>query len=222
MTRVSERVQVEVPVRTAYDRWTQFEEFPSFMQSVRSVEQLDDHNLRWTVDAAGRAVSFETEITEQSTSGPMHAGAVDFHRLGDTTTEIAVEIDVDETGVPGVAAAERTVLERRMRHDLERFRQLAEQRVAEAGWRGEIRPAGSGEGMTAIDKVATGLVSVGALNAGLAAATGRDLVSRLVDRGVASRPSLATRIVLGLVGAAGAYSLARFARLAARRKRSAT
>ena len=84
MSLVEESILVAVPVREAYDQWTQFEEFPRFMRHVERIEQLDDTHLHWTVNVAGHREEFDAEITEQipdariawrSTSGPSHAGA---------------------------------------------------------------------------------------------------------------------------------------------------
>ena len=211
MPRLEERVTVEAPVRAVYDRWTQFEEFPRFMSSVEEIRQLDDTHLHWKVDVAGRKTEFDAEITEQipdariawkSTSGTQHAGAVDFHRLNDRQTEIAVVIE-GEPGSAGATPVTDALLRRRLRGDLERFRSLVEEQGRPAaGWRGEVRPQGSGQGMTAVDKVATGLVTVGSLNWGLVALARTDLVGTLLTGSRFGRTNAASRVVYGLVGAA--------------------
>ena len=158
MTRVAWSVTVEAPVKAVYDAWTQFEEFPSFMTGVERVEQLDDRHLRWHVDIAGRRASFDAEVTEQipdarvawkSLTEPSHSGAVDFHRLDDEVTEIDVMMDVSEEALPGESAGGDSVASRRfeqvVKADLVRFKHLVESSEPASGWRGEVRPEGSGE-----------------------------------------------------------------------------
>src|SRR5690349_4086915 len=92
MSSTEESVEVEVPVRTAYDQWTQFEEFPRFMEGVKAVRQVDDTHLEWSAEIAGVEKQWTAEITEQTpdqriawraTSGAENAGVVTFHRLDD-------------------------------------------------------------------------------------------------------------------------------------------
>lgn len=221
MTRVAQRITIEQPVRAVYDTWTRFEEFPRFMESVERVEQLDDTHLRWHVDIAGERATFDAEITEQvpdtriawrATSGPEHAGVVDFHRLDDAVTEVDVAMDVDLDGLEKQAPAPAGRLEQVLADDLGRFKRLLEtDGAAASGWRGEVRPRASGERMTTVDKIANSIVTVGALNWGLVALARLDVVGRLLGRGAFGRTSLASRLAYGLVGAAGAYTLARLA-----------
>src|ERR671913_2588482 len=108
MSKIESSIDVDVPVRVAYDQWTQFEEFPRFMDSVESVTQLDDTHLRWKAKIAGVEKEWEAEITQQepdqrvawtSTTGAKNAGAVDFHRVDDNATRITLTMDVDPEGV---------------------------------------------------------------------------------------------------------------------------
>jgi uncharacterized membrane protein YuzA (DUF378 family)/ribosome-associated toxin RatA of RatAB toxin-antitoxin module len=228
MARVERSVTVEAPVREVYDTWTQFEQFPEFMSSVDRIQQLDDKRLRWHVDVGGRALTFDTEITEQipdariawrSTTEPVHSGAVDFHRLDDRRTEVDVLMEVAPEGIAAVVPGAEAVAETRLEHvvdgDLRRFKDVVERRGPSArGWRGEIRPTASGETMTMLDKVATGLVTVGALNWGLVGLARLDLVGRLLARRSFGQTNGRSRLVYGLVGAAGLYSTVRFAMLA--------
>ena len=96
-----------MPVRVAYDQWTQFEAFPKFMDGVSSVSQLDNERLHWIVDIAGVTREFDTTITEQipdervawtTTSGPSHAGVVTFHTIDDTTTCVTLQMDFEPEG----------------------------------------------------------------------------------------------------------------------------
>ena len=66
MSQIIESIEVDVPVRVAYDQWTQFEEFPRFMEAVEKVEQLDDTTLRWTAEIAGVKKTWKASITEQT------------------------------------------------------------------------------------------------------------------------------------------------------------
>src|SRR5215210_1814149 len=107
MSNIQESVDVEVPVRTAYDQWTQFEEFPTFMEGVEAVTQLDDTHLHWVADIAGVRREWDAEITEQhpdervawrASNGTENAGVVTFHRLSDERTRVMLQLDVDPQG----------------------------------------------------------------------------------------------------------------------------
>jgi uncharacterized membrane protein len=149
MANITESVDVSVPVRTAYDQWTQFEEFPSFMEGVERVEQVTDTKTRWTTKIAGREKSFEADVTEQtpdqriawaSQDGPEHAGVVTFHRLDDERTRVTLQMDYEPEGVVEKAGDALGLVKRRVTGDLERFRELIEARGSESGaWRGEVR-----------------------------------------------------------------------------------
>jgi uncharacterized membrane protein len=149
VTKVVESIDVKVPVRTAYNQWTQFEEFPRFMDAVESVKQLDDTKLHWTADVAGKRKEWDAKITEQipdervawtSTSGAKNAGVVTFHRLDDNKTRITLQMEVDPEGPVENAGAALGVLQRQVKGDLERFEKFIEERGQETGaWRGEVR-----------------------------------------------------------------------------------
>jgi uncharacterized membrane protein len=149
MTKTIEQsIDVNVPVRTAYNQWTQFEEFPDFMQGVEYVHQIDDAHLRWKADIGGTSHEWEAEITEQrpdervawrTTSGKGHSGVVTFHRLGEDRTRIMVQLDWEPEGVMESAGSALGFDERRVKGDLERFTELIESRGTETGaWRGEV------------------------------------------------------------------------------------
>lgn len=149
MSQVEESIEVGVPVSTAYNQWTQFEEFPRFMEGVEAIEQIDDTHTRWRVNVAGREEEFTAEITEQipdtrvawtTTHGPKHGGAVDFHKLADDRTQLMVVMDAQEQGLAGQAADALGLVRRRVRGDLERFKEMIESRGEETGaWRGEVQ-----------------------------------------------------------------------------------
>jgi uncharacterized membrane protein len=148
MANVVESIDVNVPVRTAYNQWTQFEEFPRFMEGVKSVKQIDDTHLRWSAEIAGQDKQWEAEITEQhpdervawqATSGAPNAGVVTFHRLDDNTTRVTLQMDVEPEGPIEIAGTFLGFLQRRVKGDLERFKKFIQGRGVETGaWRGEV------------------------------------------------------------------------------------
>ena len=148
MPTIEESIEVNVPVSTAYNQWTQFEEFPQFMEGVESVTQLDDTHLRWVADIAGRRHEWEAEITEQhpdhrvawrATDGKNNGGVVTFHRIADDTTRIMVQMDYETEGVVEGVGSALGADDRRVKGDLARFKELIESRGVETGaWRGEV------------------------------------------------------------------------------------
>jgi uncharacterized membrane protein len=147
MPRFEDSIDVAVPVRTAYDAWTQFEDFPRFMDGVERVVQLGDKHLEWTAKVAGREKRWTAEITDQtpdiriawkSISGAENAGAVLFQPLGPDHTRVTLKLDADAEGPVETAGAAVGLLERRVKGDLERFREHVERSGAPEGWRGEI------------------------------------------------------------------------------------
>ncbi|MFI7022036.1 SRPBCC family protein [Micromonospora sp. NPDC049900] len=148
MSGVTEHVDVAVPVRTAYDQWTQFEEFPHFMEGVEEVRQLSDTLTHWTVEIAGVKREFDAEITEQlpdervawhSTGGTKHAGVVTFHRLDEQNSRVSLQLEFDPQGVLEQAGDKLGVVDRRAKGDLQRFKQFIERRGQETGsWRGTV------------------------------------------------------------------------------------
>ena len=149
MANIERSVQVDVPVRTAYDQWTQFEEFPRFMEGVKEVRQLDDTHLRWRAEIAGKDEEWDAVIAEQipdervswhSTSGAHNAGVVTFHRIADGVTRVMLQIDYEPEGMVGHAGNMLGMVSRRVEGDLERFKKFIEERGrATGGWRGEVR-----------------------------------------------------------------------------------
>jgi uncharacterized membrane protein len=148
MATVTKSIDVNVPIQTAYNQWTQFEDFPHFMEGVKSVKQLDDTHLHWLAEIAGVEKEWDAEITEQhpdervawkSTSGPRHAGVVRFHRLDDDTTRVTLQMDVRPEGPIESIGVAIGALDRRVEGDLDRFKQFMEARGRETGaWRGEV------------------------------------------------------------------------------------
>ena len=149
MATVEKSVTVNVPVRTAYNQWTQFEEFPQFMEGVKSIRQLDDKNLLWRAQIGPKEEEWKAEIMEQipdqriawrSTSGAQNGGVVTFHRLDENSTRIMLQLEYDPEGVVENVGDALGFVSRRVEGDLERFKKFIESRQQPTGaWRGEIQ-----------------------------------------------------------------------------------
>ena len=146
MSTIVESIDVEVPVGTAYDQWTQFESFPQFMEGVKSVRQLDDTTLEWVAEIAGREERWKARITEQepdqrvawtATEGAKNAGVVTFHRLAEGRTRVTLQLEVEPEGPIETIGDALGIVQRRVKGDLERFKAFIEDRGAASGaWRG--------------------------------------------------------------------------------------
>jgi uncharacterized membrane protein len=149
MSTIEQSIEVHVPVRTAYNQWTQFETFPQFMEGVDSVEQLDDTHLHWVADIAGVRREWDAEITEQTpdqrvawraTDGTENAGVVTFHHISDDTTKVMLQLEFDPEGFVEHAGDALGFVRTRTKGDLERYKSFVEARGAETGeWRGEVK-----------------------------------------------------------------------------------
>ncbi len=148
MATIEKSILVDVPVRIAYDQWTQFESFPKFMDGVKEVRQLDDKHLYWHADLAGKDVTWNAEITEQvpdkriswhSTSGARNDGTVSFQPEGSDRTRVTLGLDYDPQGVTEDVGSAVGVPSRTVEGDLKRFKDYIESRQSPTGgWRGEI------------------------------------------------------------------------------------
>jgi uncharacterized membrane protein len=148
MASITKSIDVSVPVRVAYDQWTQFEEFPRFMEGVQEVQQLDDERLHWIAEIAGNQEEWDARITEQtpdqriawtSTTGAKNAGVVTFHHISDSQTRVTLQLDYEPEGVVESVGDALGFVERRVQGDLERFKEFIESRQVPTGaWRGEI------------------------------------------------------------------------------------
>jgi uncharacterized membrane protein len=148
METIKETIEVSVPVSTAYNQWTQFEDFPKFMEGVKSVEQLDDTHLRWVAEVSGETRDWQAEIVEQApdqriawravdVNGPN--GLVTFEPLGESTTLVTVEMSYEPDGLKEQLGAKIGLDTRQVKEDLERFKTLVETMGSETGaWRGEV------------------------------------------------------------------------------------
>ena len=149
---IEQSIEVGVPVSTAYNQWTQFEEFPKFMDNVEEVRQIDDTHLHWVAEFGGNRHEWDAEITEQTpdqrvawknTTGKDNAGAVTFHRLDDDTTRVMVQMDFVPEDLKEKVGDMLGVPERQVKADLERFKELIESLPRETGaWRGEVEQNG--------------------------------------------------------------------------------
>ncbi|WP_413451735.1 SRPBCC family protein [Georgenia phoenicis] len=149
MSQVQESIDVDVPVSTAYNQWTQFESFPQFMEGVESITQVTDTLNRWVTTVGGQRREFNTEITEQhpderiawrSVGGDVHhAGVVTFHRLSDTTTRVMIQIDWEPSDAKEKVGSALGFDTRQVKADAARFKEFIEKRGVESGgWRGDV------------------------------------------------------------------------------------
>ncbi|MFD4194446.1 MULTISPECIES: SRPBCC family protein [Amycolatopsis] len=149
MSTITESVDVNVDVRTAYNQWTQFESFPEFMEGVEEIRQLDDTHTHWVTKIGGAKREFDATITEQhpdervawrSDSGPSHAGVITFHRIDDRKTRVTAQMDIDPEGFVEQAADKLGILDRRVHGDMERFKAFIEKRGGQetGAWRGDV------------------------------------------------------------------------------------
>jgi len=148
MSTVEKSIDVEVPVSTAYNQWTQFESFPQFMEGVDRIDQTSETQTHWVTSIGGVTREFDAEITEQhpdervawtTLDGPKQAGVVTFHRLDVNRTRVMLQMDFQPEGAVEQAGDKLGFVTRRVQGDLERFKKFIEQRGTESGgWRGDV------------------------------------------------------------------------------------
>ena len=149
MSTIEESIEVDAPISTVYNQWTQFEEFPRFMDGVEEIRQLDDTHMHWVAEFGGSRHEWDAEITEQkpdervawkNTSGTKNAGVVTFHRLDEDSTKVMVQMDFVPEGIKEKLGDAIGAPDRRVRGDLERFKELLEARGEATGaYRGEVK-----------------------------------------------------------------------------------
>jgi uncharacterized membrane protein len=148
MSQIEQSIEVNVPISTAYNQWTQFEDFPRFMEDITEVRQLDDTHLHWKAEIVGKTVEWDAEITEQkpdervawkSTSGKPNAGVVTFHPLSDTSCKVTAQMDYEAEGIVEKIGSALGAGELRVKADLESFKVMVEERSrATEAWCGEV------------------------------------------------------------------------------------
>jgi len=148
VSTIEQSVDVEVPVRTAYNQWTQFEDFPRFMEGIEAVKQVTDTKLHWVAKIAGARREWDAQITEQTpdqriawkaTSGSQNDGVVTFHRIDDGHTRVMLQLDFDPEGFVETAGDMLGIVRARTHGDMDRFKDFIEGRGVETGaWRGEV------------------------------------------------------------------------------------
>ena len=161
---VQDSIEIDVPISTAYNQWTQFEEFPRFMKDVEEVRQIDDTHLHWRANIAGKPVEWNSEITTQipdrriswrSTSGPPNSGAVTFDRVTDHRTRVTLRMSYRAPGIAEKVGDALGVVRAELSGNLHRFADFIQDRQRETGaWRGTVgggttMAGGSGGGTTA-------------------------------------------------------------------------
>jgi uncharacterized membrane protein len=149
MATAQQSIDVNAYVSDAYNQWTQFEDFPQFMNAVQEIRQIDDRNLHWKVKIDGVQREFDAEITEQlpderiawrSTGGTQHAGVVTFHKLDDDKTRVMLQLDMEPESLVEKAGEKLGFVERQVKQDLDSFKKLIEERSGRptGEWRGEV------------------------------------------------------------------------------------
>jgi uncharacterized membrane protein len=150
MERIEKTIEVQQPVRTVYNQWTQFEEFPQFMAGVKEVKQLDDTHVHWHAEIWGKDKEWDAEITQQvpdqciawrSTSGDApNAGTVRFEPLSADRTRVKLTMEYEPQGAVENVGDALGVLSARVESTVKDFKKFIESRGAETGgWRGEVR-----------------------------------------------------------------------------------
>ena len=148
MERIEKSIEVNCPLRTVYNQWTQFEEFPKFMSGVKEVRQIDDTHVHWHAEVWGKDKEWDAEITEQvpderiswqSISGTPNSGTVRFQRLGPDLTAVQLVMAYEPEGAIEKAGDTLGVLSARVQETVEDFKEFIEKRDQETGgWRGEV------------------------------------------------------------------------------------
>jgi uncharacterized membrane protein len=148
MQTIVNYVDVFVPVQTVYNQWTQFEDFPKFMDGVENVTQLDDTHLHWVGNVGGKTIEWDATISEQvpdkrivwySDNGALHSGIVSFNPVGPAFTRVTLRIDYEPEGIVEETGDKLGFLSRRVEEDLKRFKEFIEARGDETGaWRGTV------------------------------------------------------------------------------------
>ena len=149
MEKIDKSIEIERPLRTVYNQWTQFEDFPRFMKGVKKVTQLDDQRLHWEAEIGGKNKEWDVRITDQipdqliawqSEGGEYSSGTVKFVATDTSRTRIDLQILYEPLGLVEPAGDAVAIVSGRIETDLQRFRAFIENLRQETGaWRGSIR-----------------------------------------------------------------------------------
>lgn len=159
-TKVEKSIMVNVPVSTAYNQWTQFEDFPQFMSGITSVTHLSDDRLEWVAEIAGVRRKWEARILEQvadqkvawaATEGATNAGSVTFEDVGGGQTSVHLSLEYEPEGLVEKIGDKLNVVENQAEGDLDRFKAFIEaEGYATGAWRGSVSSQG-GVGTPGVD-----------------------------------------------------------------------
>ena len=149
MGKVEQSIDVNAPLSTVYNQWTQFEEFPRFMTGVKEVKQLDDTHVHWHAEIWGKDKEWDAEITEQvpdqriswrSTSGDApNGGTVRFEPIGTDATRVRLAMEYEPQGMTEKVGDAVGIMSARVQNSVENFKKYIESRGTESGaWRGEV------------------------------------------------------------------------------------
>jgi uncharacterized membrane protein len=149
MSATEQTIEVEAPIRTVYNQWTQFASFPKFMHGVERVDQKRDDLVHFVVRIGGHTVEYDAEITAQvpdkcvswqSKAGRETGGEVRFEKIDDNHTRVHLKLGYEPVGPLENVADLVNVVGMQARNDLKRFKEFIESRGREEGaWRGTIR-----------------------------------------------------------------------------------
>lgn len=148
MSTTQQTIDVDLPVSTVYNQWTQFEDFPQFMEGVESVTQLDDRRLHWVAEIAGTREEWDAEIVDQepdsriawrALTGTTNDGVVTFESLGPDSTRVSLDLDVEPDSLKEKIGEKLGFVSKQVEGDLKRFKEFVESRGTETGaWRGQV------------------------------------------------------------------------------------
>ncbi|HVL04182.1 MAG TPA: SRPBCC family protein [Acidimicrobiales bacterium] len=148
MSTTQKSIEIDLPVSTVYNQWTQFEDFPEFMDGVERVTQLDDKRLHWVAEIAGTREEWDAEIVDQepdrriawrAVTGTTNDGVVSFEPSGPNSTRVTLDLDIEPEGLKEKVGEKLGFVSKQVEGDLERFKQFIESRRVETGaWRGEL------------------------------------------------------------------------------------
>ena len=148
METIEKYIDVNEPIQTVYNQWTQFEDFPRFMEGIEKVTQFDDTHLHWVANIGGKNLEWDATISEQipdkrivwySDRGAVHSGMVSFNPVGPEITRVTLRIDYEPEGFVEGTGDKLGFVSRRVEGDLKRFKEFMESRGAETGaWRGAV------------------------------------------------------------------------------------